>query len=90
MAKVAWTDQAIADVVNIVAWISAERPRVAVRIAEKLFRAGYSLDQFPERGRTTSLGRRELIVMAPYLIRYRVEGAHVIILEVRHAARKPD
>lgn len=90
MAKVVWTDQAIADVVHIVAWISAERPRVAVRIAEKLFRAGYSLDQFPERGRTTSLGRRELIVMAPYLIRYRVENDQVTILEVRHAARKPE
>lgn len=90
MAKVVWTDQAIADVVEIVAWISAERPGVAVRIAEKLFRAGYSLDRFPERGRTTSLGRRELIVMAPYLIRYRVESDQVTILEVRHVARTPD
>ena len=90
MAKVIWTDQAIADVIEIVDWISADKPGAGARVAEKLRKAGYSLDQFPERGRSISQGRREMVVMPPYLIRYRVEGARVTILEVRHAARKPD
>ena len=90
VAKVIWTDKALAGLTSIIDWISADRPRAAVRIADKIMRAGDSLDQFSERGRTISRDRRELIVMAPYLIRYRVEGARVTILEVRHAARKPE
>lgn len=89
MAKVIWTDKALAGLTTIVDWISKDRPRAAIRIADKIMRAGDSLDHFPERGRILSRDRRELIVMAPYLIRYRVEGDRVIILEVRHAAREP-
>lgn len=90
MAQVIWTDKALAGVTTIVAWISNDSPRAAARVADKLMDAGDSLDQFPERGRPISADRRELIVMAPYLIRYRVEHDQVTILEVRHAARKPD
>jgi plasmid stabilization system protein ParE len=90
VAKVIWTDKALAGLTAIVDWISKDRPRAAIRIAEKIMRAGDSLDRFPERGRAISRDRRELIVMAPYLIRYRVETSRVTILEVRHAARNPD
>lgn len=90
MAKVIWTDQAIADVVEIVAWISTDKPNAAARVAETLMLAGDSLDQFPGRGRLIPHGRRELIALPSYLIRYRVENDRVTILEVRHAAREPE
>lgn len=90
MAEVAWTDQAIADVAEIVAWVSSDKPLAAVRLARRLQEAGNRLDPFPGRGRALSRDRRELTVVPPYLIRYRVEDARVLILEVRHGARKPD
>lgn len=89
MAKVVWTDQAIGDVVEIVEWISADKPNAAARVAETLMRAGDSLDQFPGRGRLIPHDRRELIALPNYLIRYRIENDRVTILEVRHAAREP-
>ncbi len=90
MAKVIWTDKALAGFTAIIGRISKDSPRTAIRVADRLLRAGDRLDHFPERGRPISLDRRELIVMAPYLIRYRVDGDRVIILEVRHAARRPE
>lgn len=90
MAEVVWADQAIADVVDIVAWIAPERPWAAARLAERLLQAGNALAQFSARGRSISQNRRELTVVAPYLIRYRVTADGVRILEVRHAAREPD
>lgn len=90
MAKVVWTDQAIGDVVEIVEWISADKPNAAARVAETLMRAGNTLDQFPGRGRLIPHDRRELIALPNYLIRYRVENDQVTILEVRHAARSPE
>jgi len=89
VAKAIWTDQAITDVVEIVGWISADKPFTAARIAEELLDNGNRLDLFPGRGRAISHGRRELVILPPYLIRYRIEGDQVTILEVRHAARRP-
>jgi plasmid stabilization system protein ParE len=90
VAKVIWTDQAIADVVEIVEWISADKPNAAARVAETLMHAGDSLDQFSGRGRPIPHDRRELIALPSYLIRYRVEDDRVTILEVRHGARRPE
>lgn len=90
MASVTWTFQALSDLDDIRAWIAPDRPRAAQRMETRLRAAAASLDRRPNRGRPISDGRRELVHVRPYLIRYRVEGARVIILEVRHAARKPD
>lgn len=78
------------DLEDIRAWIAAERPMAATRIRDRLWAAAEKLDLHPERGRPISMGRRELVHVAPYLIRYRVEDDRVFILEVRQGARKPD
>lgn len=90
LAKVIWTDKAIADVVRIVDDIAAERPKAAARLAGNLMKAGAGLDLFPRRGRAIAGGRRELTTVPPYLIRYRITGRAVEILQVRHGAREPD
>jgi plasmid stabilization system protein ParE len=59
-------------------------------MAEALRAAGDSLANFPHRGRRvrgTSL--RELVSVSPYIIRYRVAEDEVVILRVRHSARRP-
>jgi len=59
-------------------------------MAKRLIAAAEALTLFPERGRSISRNRRELTVVPPYLIRYRIYGDRVIILEVRHGARRPN
>jgi len=58
-------------------------------MAELLYEAGHSLNVLPNRGRPV-LGTtmRELIVR-PYIIRYKVDGDRVLIVRVRHGARRP-
>ena len=53
-------------------------------------RAGDSLAEFPERGAPISGGRRQLTHIPPYLLRYRVAGDLVVILDIRHAAQDLD
>ena len=85
--KIVWTDEAIAHLEAIVAYISAFNPAAAVRLGEKLLAVADSLAEFSERGRDVGEGRREMTTVWPYVLRYRVEGEAVIILRIRHGAR---
>jgi toxin ParE1/3/4 len=65
-------------------------PHAAMHVADALRAEGDSLCHFPHRGRPVPrTSMRELISSYPYVIRYRVEGDRVIILRVRHTARRP-
>ncbi|MGE3782005.1 MAG: type II toxin-antitoxin system RelE/ParE family toxin [Alphaproteobacteria bacterium] len=64
-------------------------PAAAEKLAERLLAAGDSLVSFPNRGRPIPDSQlRELTVVYPYVIRYRVAADHVWILRVRHGARR--
>ena len=88
MAEVVWTREAVTNVELIRAYIQQFDPGASRRVAERLIAAVDSLAQFPDRGRPVSDGRRELVTISPYLIRYRVSGDTVIVLRVRHGARE--
>jgi plasmid stabilization system protein ParE len=65
-------------------------PQAAARMADALLAAGDSLASFPHRGRPVrGTAMRELVTVSPYIIRYRIAGDTVIILRVRHGARRP-
>jgi plasmid stabilization system protein ParE len=90
VAEVVWSDRALANVEAIVSYIVDQHsPLAAQRFAQRLLAAGDALNDSPDRGRPISRGRRELAVIAPYLIRYRFKDDRVLILEVRHGARRP-
>lgn len=77
---------AIADLVRIRAYIAQFNPIAARRMAERLIAAGDSLARFPNRGRPA--GRyRELVVVRPYVLVYRVTDDLVEILRVWHGAQ---
>ncbi len=59
-------------------------------MAERPLTAAQSLADHAERGRPFPKSRRELTVIWPYLIVYRIEGDDVFILRVRHGARTRD
>ena len=90
VARVVWSRRALADLNATFAYLDETSPAVAIATFLKLRRAADSLDRMPNRGRPIAEGRRELTHVHPYLIRYRVKGGVVEILEVRHGAQEPD
>ena len=85
---VIWTHAALRDVEQIRRYLGQFNPSAARDFADHLRQTGDSLQDFPERGRPA--GRiRDLTIVWPYVIRYRVTANHVIILRVRHGARLP-
>jgi plasmid stabilization system protein ParE len=91
VAEVVWSDRALANIEAIVTYIvNQHSPLAAQRLGHRLLAAGDALEAHPDRGRSIARGRRELTVIAPYLIRYRLKGDQVTILEVRHGARQAD
>jgi toxin ParE1/3/4 len=89
VAEVVWTDRAFADVEAIVAYIASQSKSLAAqRMGQKLLAIGDSLSAHADRGRPIPRGRREIAVVAPYLLRYRIMDDRVFILEVRHGARR--
>lgn len=63
---------------------------LARRLADKLITLADSLAEFSERGRDAGGGMREMTIVWPYILRYRVEGDTVFILRIRHGARGED
>jgi toxin ParE1/3/4 len=65
-------------------------PPAAARMADALFKAGDNLVNFPHRGRPVrGTTMRERVTVSPYVIRYRITGNDLVILRVRHSARRP-
>ena len=88
MAEIAWTARALAKIDAIKEHIEPFDPAAAERIAARLLKAGESLAYFPNRGRPGPKGTRELSVVPPYIIRYRVRGDVVTIVTVKHGRQR--
>jgi toxin ParE1/3/4 len=90
LSEVVWTDTALTNLQVIRAYIRQFNPKAATYVAQSLWDAGDSLANFPHRGRPVrGSDMRELVASYPYIIRYRVIGDTVLILRVRHTARRP-
>jgi toxin ParE1/3/4 len=89
MARVVWLEEAVDQLDRIVTCVSAFDPRAADRLSTRLVAGAAALTDFPNRGRPASGGKRELPTVPPYIIRYRVEGEIVLVLGIRHGARRP-
>ncbi|NBB59788.1 type II toxin-antitoxin system mRNA interferase toxin, RelE/StbE family [Pseudomonas sp. ODNR1LW] len=87
MAEVIWTRRAALDVIAIRNYVAEFNPSAARRLSNRLISAAESLEQFANRGRLTEGGYRELTLIPPYIIRYRVAGERVIVVEIRHSAQ---
>lgn len=90
LRDIVWTEEAVAHLEAIVAYISAFNPAAAGLLGERLIAVADSLAEFPERGRDAGNGLREMTTVRPYVLRYRVEPERVVILRVRHSAREED
>ena len=87
--RIIWSPSAVNDLRNIRGYIEQFNPSAAGSFAARLIAAAESLADFSERGRPADGKWRELLVVWPYIIRYRIEAERVIILRVRHGAQRP-
>lgn len=87
MRRIVWTDEAVSNLEAIATYISAFNPAAAARLARKLVALADNLTEFSERGRDAGGGMREMTIVWPYILRYRVEDDAVFILRIRHGAR---
>ena len=88
--RIDWGAEARANLSAVRAYIGQFKPLAAQKLAARLVAAAESLADFPERGRRVGDNTRELTVIRPYVIRYRIEDDRVLILRIRHGARRPD
>ena len=77
------------DVDRLEAWLLDKDPGAALRVGEVLYAAIASLEQMPERGRHAAATSdiRELNAKfggATYVIRYQVDGRHVVVTRIFH------
>jgi toxin ParE1/3/4 len=91
--RVIWAPRAIARVVEIAAYIAAERPDSARRWVEDLFALAASLRSHPRMGRKVpEVDRDELrqVLQGKYRLIYRIEPARLVVLTIRHCRRDWD
>ena len=92
--KIAWSPEAIEDLVSLRAYIAEDNPAAARRTVQHLIE---SIEQLlPDNPRIGRAGRvpgtRELVIpKTPYIVPYRLQRTTIQILRVYHAARRwPD
>lgn len=87
LVRVVWTHRATRSLENLFDYTEQYSPLAAQRLGLRLLGAAESLAEFPLRGRERAGGERELVIVQPYLLRYRFSGGRVFITDVRHGAR---
>ncbi len=92
--NIAWSPEAIEDLVSLRAYIAEDDPAAAQRVVRHIIRnVEELLPDNPQIGRAGRVpGTRELVIpRTPYIVPYRVRRAIIQILRVYHGARRwPD
>jgi len=88
-AHVEWTEEALEHLLAIRRYIGQFDPEAAGGLAARIFSAGESLADFPNKSREGRHGTRELPTIRPYILIYRVHEGRVVILRIRHGRQRP-
>jgi toxin ParE1/3/4 len=91
--KVIWTDEAIADLSQIVANIAQDNPSAAVKIGGQLIRKSMLLGEHPRLGRMLREPKRDSLrelIIRPYRLIYEIdeESLTVKVRVLWHGARQ--
>jgi toxin ParE1/3/4 len=89
--KAVYTPRALADLTAIEAYISQRNPAAARRVLAAIKSAIDDPEQFPRLGLPIDSENRFRLPIGrfPYLVFYRLTETEILILHVRHAARRP-
>jgi toxin ParE1/3/4 len=86
-----WSDEALADLCSLHAYISKDNPAAAGKVAMNIVNSvEHNLLANPQLGRPGRVnGTRELVIAnTPYIVPYRVKFGVVQVLRVYHGARR--
>lgn len=88
--QVRWTRRALLNLEQAVAYIAADSPTIANRVAQKIWESVQLLGDHPRIGRPGRVkGTRELVISGlPYIIPYTERNGSVFILRVLHSSMK--
>ncbi len=85
---VVFSPAALADLIEIRAYIGDQNPAAASRVAIQIVAACDALEHLPERGRPGLVaGTREITLIWPYVIVYRIRSETVEVVRIWHGAR---
>ena len=91
MARLIWTEPAIADLEAIADYIALDKPDAAARYVQQAFAAVEHLARFPKSGarvpEISHLPYRQ-VVMPPCRIFYRLEGEDILIVCVMRGEQR--
>lgn len=89
--KVRFTPNALADLDAIRRYIRQFNPAAAGRVVALIEQVALGLGEFPKAGQPSDHPGVRVIFSRryPYHLYYRIEAAGVVILQIRHAARRP-
>lgn len=86
--QVIFTAEATHDLASIRAYIGADNPAAASRVAISIVAACDRLEYLPERGRPGRItGTRELTTLWPYVVVYEIHAERVVIVRILHGAQ---
>ena len=92
--KLVWSPRAVAQATEIARYIAADRPGAAAAWVDALFARAARITDYPQAGRRVPElpKRRDLreVLVGTYRVIYRVEATRVVLLTVRHGARRFD
>lgn len=91
--RIRWTQPALREVSKILDYVAERDTRAAAALAETIQKRVDLLRDHPAFGRPGRVaGTRELVISGlPYIVAYRISGADIEVLAIRHTARKwPD
>ena len=90
--RVVYGARALADVIDIAAYLKARSPAGARAVELRIRRTIALLAEFPSAGQALEQ-RPQVRIMPlgryPYLIFYTLSGEELTVLHIRHAARQP-
>lgn len=88
--KIRYTQTAFAEITEIFHYIAADNPQAAKALVARLERLTESLREFPRMARFADEQGAHVVPIGryPYLLFYAVEGEEIVVLHVRHAARR--
>jgi plasmid stabilization system protein ParE len=94
-SEIVWLPSAARDVSRLREFIQSNNPSAAVRAANRIKDASKILDDNPEAGIPVEdlFPFRDLLIpfgSGNYILRYRVEDTHVIIVSVKHSREDDD
>jgi addiction module RelE/StbE family toxin len=89
--RVRYTETALAEVDQIFSYIAEHNRSAAVELRERIERTVEALAEIPEMAQVADEPgvRRMPISSYPYVIFYAVESDELVVLHIRHGARRP-